>query len=189
MEITIRTLHPEDVDPLAAAFETWPKPRELFVDYASRVAAGKIDLVVAELDGSLAGYLVIRWWSSYPPFASSGIPEIADFNVLPPARRRGVGGALMDEAERRVGQRSAVVGIGVGLYVDYGSAQRMYVRRGYVPDGAGVVIDGASATPGAMIRLDDSPELMFTKRLFEGSPASTESEPSGAEHPSTDAAG
>jgi GNAT superfamily N-acetyltransferase len=171
MEITIRTLHPEDVDPLAAAFETWPKPRELFVDYAGRVAAGSIDLLVAELDGRLAGYLVILWRSSYPPFAASGIPEIADFNVLPHARRRGVGGALMDEAERRAGHRCAVVGIGVGLYVDYGSAQRMYVRRGYLPDGAGVVIDGASVTPGAMIRLDDTPELMFTKRLAEQPPA------------------
>lgn len=113
----------------------------------------------------MAGYLIIRWRSADPPFAANDIPEIGDFNVLPQARRHGAGKALMEEAERRAGQRSAVVGVGVGLYVDYGTAQRMYVRRGYVPDGAGVVIDGVSATPGTMIRLDDSPALMFTKRL------------------------
>ena len=165
MKLSIRTFRPEDVELLAEAFRDWPKPRELFVDYAERFAAGSLDLVVAELSEGLAGYLIISWQSLYPPFATACIPEIADFNVLPQARRRGVGRALMDEAESRVGQRSALVGIGVGLYVDYGSAQRMYVRRGYLPDGAGVVIDGVSATPGAMIRLDDSPALMFTKRL------------------------
>ena len=188
MRIAVRTFRPGDVDLLAAAFETWPKSRELFVDYADRVAAGSIDLLVGEVDGSLAGYLLILWRSSYPPFAASGIPEIADFNVLPWARRRGVGGALMDEAERRAGRRSALVGIGVGLYVDYGSAQRMYVRRGYLPDGAGVVIDGASARPGSMVRLDDSPALMFTKRLRNGSPLTTGDEPSQQEPP-TDVSG
>jgi hypothetical protein len=41
----------------------------------------------------------------------------------------------------------------------------MYVRRGYVPDGAGVVIDGVPVLPGTPIILDNDPELMFTKRL------------------------
>jgi hypothetical protein len=38
-----------------------------------------------------------------------------------------------------VAERSDVVGLGVGLYPDYGTAQRMYVRRGYLPDGRGVI--------------------------------------------------
>ncbi len=41
--------------------------------------------------------------------------------------------ALMDAAEARAAERSAIVGLGVGLYADYGSAQRMYARRGYLP--------------------------------------------------------
>ena len=69
----------------------------------------------------------------------------------------------MDEAERRVAEGSSVVGLGVGLYADYGTAQRMYVRRGYLPDGAGVVLGGVSVPPGTLIRLDDDPVLMFTK--------------------------
>lgn len=165
MTITIRTFQAEDVDGLAGAFQSWPKPRELFVDYRRRFVAGDLDLVIAELNGQTAGFLTIAWTSPYPPFAAHGIPEIADFNVLPYARRQGVGTALMDEAESRVGRRSDQVGLGVGLYVDYGSAQRMYARRGYVPDGAGVVLDGVSVTPGSMIRLDDNPVLMFTKQI------------------------
>ena len=61
--------------------------------------------------------------------------------------------------------RSDVVGLGVGLYSDYGTAQRMYVRRGYLPDGAGVVLAGTPVRPGTEITLNDEPELMFTKRL------------------------
>ena len=58
-----------------------------------------------------------------------------------------------------------MVGLGVGLYADYGAAQRLYVRRGYLPDGAGVVLDGVSVAAGATIRLDDEPMLMFIKQL------------------------
>lgn len=163
--LVIRTFLSEDVDVLDEAFDNWPKPRELFVDYSHRFAAGKLDLVVAEVDGRAAGFLIIVWESRYPPFAAEVIPEIGDFNVLPHARRQGVGTALMDEAELRVGRRSDRVGLGVGLYVDYGSAQRLYARRGYIPDGAGVVLGGVSVTPGSMVRLDDNPVLMLTKQL------------------------
>lgn len=165
MSLVIRPFHPADIDPLAVAFEDWPKDRALFVGYAERVAAGTIDLVLAEQDGALVGFVYVAWTSSYPPFAAAGVPEVCDFNVLPHARRHGVGRALMDEAERLAGERSDTVGLGVGLYLDYGSAQRMYVQRGYVPDGAGLVIGEASVPPGTMIRLDDEPELKFTKRL------------------------
>lgn len=165
MNLAIRTFQPGDVDMLAAAFESWPKPRALFVDYARQFTTGSIDMVIAELANEIAGFLIISWSSSYPPFAAARIPEIKDFNVLPYARRQGVGNALMNEAEMRVARRSTIVGLGVGLYSDYGSAQRMYVRRGYIPDGAGVVLNGVSVAAGSMIRLDDDPALMFTKQL------------------------
>lgn len=44
----------------------------------------------------------------------------------------------MDTAEKIVLTRSKIVCIGVGLHAGYGSAQRMYVKRGYIPDGSGV---------------------------------------------------
>lgn len=165
VELAIRTLRQDDVDPLSSAFASWPKPRQLFETYARRVAEGQLDILVATVDSQLAGYLLIEPRSSYPPFAATGIPEIADFNVLHGHRRQGVGTTLMDEAERRVARFADVVGLGVGLYTDYGTAQRMYVRRGYLPDGAGVVLHGVPVEPGAEITLDDDPVLMFTKRL------------------------
>lgn len=165
MDVVTRTVRSEDVDPLATAFASWPKPRELFETYALRVAESTIDMVVASIDSQLTGYLLIKPKSSYPPFAEAGIPEIADFNVVRTRQRTGIGTALMDEAERRAAQLSDVVGLGVGLYSDYGTAQRMYVRRGYLPDGAGVVLDGVPVPPGTRIMLNDDPELMFTKQL------------------------
>ena len=69
----------------------------------------------------------------------------------------------MDEAERRIAVRSPAVGIGVGLYTDYGTAQRMYARRGYIPDGRGVCYDTQPVRPGQAVPVDDSLVLFFTK--------------------------
>ena len=44
----------------------------------------------------------------------------------------------MDIAEQIASGYSDVVYLGVGLHSGYGSAQRMYVKRGYIPDGSGV---------------------------------------------------
>ena len=159
----MRSLVEADIDALADAFADWPKDRELFVRYAGLAASGDKDVVVATVDASIAGYLTIDWTSHYPAFAIARIPEVVDFNVIAPARRHGIGALLMDEAERRIAERSPIAGIGVGMYADYGSAQRMYVKRGYVPDGAGLVVDGIAPAPGSTIVLDDAPALMFTK--------------------------
>jgi hypothetical protein len=53
----------------------------------------------------------------------------------------------------------------VGLYADYGTAQRMYVRRGYIPDGRGILYELKEVPPGEMIRVDDEAILMFSKPL------------------------
>ena len=75
------------------------------------------------------------------------MPEINDFNVVPSYRRRGIGTALMDEAETLIRERSVEAGIAVGMYAEYGSAQRMYVLRGYVPDGLGLMANHAPVPP------------------------------------------
>jgi ribosomal protein S18 acetylase RimI-like enzyme len=89
-----------------------------------------------------------------------------DFNVLPWFRRRGIGGQLMDEAERRIAERSPVAGIGVGLSADYGAAQILYIRRGYIPDGRGVSWRGAICQHGDQVSVDDGLVLYFTKVLI-----------------------
>jgi GNAT superfamily N-acetyltransferase len=129
--------------------------------YLAEQRDGVRSVLVATVDDEYAGYVTVRWESPY--FGT--IPEIQDFNVLPKLRRQGIGSALMDAAEELVAERSPVVGIGVALYPDYGQAQRMYVRRGYLPDGRGLIYDGRQVPPMEMIRNDDSATLMFTKQL------------------------
>jgi hypothetical protein len=41
----------------------------------------------------------------------------------------------------------------------------MYVRRGYIPDGRGLIYDRRQVAPMETIRNDDSATLMFTKSL------------------------
>ncbi len=40
--------------------------------------------------------------------------------------------------EEIASQYSDTVYLGVGVHNGYGSAQRMYIKRGYIPDGTGV---------------------------------------------------
>jgi GNAT superfamily N-acetyltransferase len=161
----IRALRDDDPEVVSAAFTAigWDKPVSQYEKYLAEQRAGLRDVLVATVDEEYAGYVTVRWESPYEPF--NGIPEIQDFNVLPKFRRRGIGTALMDAAEALVAERSDVVAIGVGLYADYGTAQRMYVRRGYIPDGRGLIYDGKQVPPGEMVRNDDSATLMFTKSL------------------------
>jgi GNAT superfamily N-acetyltransferase len=78
------------------------------------------------------------WESNYAGFRSRGIPLLHQIAVAGPFRRRGVATLLMDAAEQLARDRGiATLGITVGLFDDYGLAQRLYARRGYIPDGQG----------------------------------------------------
>jgi ribosomal protein S18 acetylase RimI-like enzyme len=165
--LSIRELAPADYPVIAGAFaaQGWHKPEEQYRRYFEQSLRGERVVLVAEDEAGFAGYVTIEWISGYPPFREAGIPEIVDFNVLIRCRRRGIGPALLDEAERRIGGRSRVAGIGVGLYADYGPAQRLYVRRGYVPDGRGIWQAGRQLKGGETARVDDDLVLYFTKPL------------------------
>jgi GNAT superfamily N-acetyltransferase len=160
-------LSTDDAPVISAAFADigWKKPTSQYETYAAEQAAGERDVLIAEVDGEFAGYVTIRWHPEYSPFAEKGIPEVQDFNVLPNFRRQGIGTRLMDRAEQMIAVRSDTVGIGVGMYPDYGNAQRLYVLRGYVPDGHGLTYGNEVLPPMAKTINDDDLVLFFTKRL------------------------
>ena len=160
--MNIRSMKVEDIAPMAKAFG---RPVELMRRYSQEQAEGKREVLVAILDDQIVGYGTVCWQSPYPPFRQSQVPEIVDLNVLAAYRNRGVGSRLLDSAESLAGQRSPVVGIGVGLYKGYGPAQHIYARRGYVPDGRGVVYNGRPVSAGTYIRVDDSLTLQLVKSL------------------------
>ncbi|NGZ76908.1 GNAT family N-acetyltransferase [Saccharibacillus alkalitolerans] len=115
--------------------------------------------------GKLAGCAHLKYNSDYPYFNENGIPEINDLNVFPEYRRQGIANKLMDEFEDMVSKTYKYIGIGVGMYKDYGAAQRIYCRRGYIPDGNGIIYNNQFVVPGSMVCVDDDLNLYFTKEL------------------------
>ena len=147
----------------------WNKPIALFENYAKEVDAGKRLVWVAFYKEEFAGYCTLVWESSYQFFKDQKIPEIMDLNVLPDRRKKGVGSKLLDRAEKEASQKCSYVGIGVGLYAGddggYGAAQKLYVKRGYVPDGNGVTYNYEMVIPGKSYRFDDDLVLWLIKKL------------------------
>ena len=167
MEIEIRRLEARDTVVMAAAFTAigWDKPVAQNERYLREQEQGDRVVLVAFVDDVFAGYLNVVWQPQYPPFRKGDIPEIQDFNVLPQFRRQGIGTRLMESAERLAAERSSIVGIGVGMTADYGAAQRLYVLRGYVPDGRGLVSNNQPLAYGEQVTVNDGLVLHFTKRL------------------------
>ena len=127
--------------------------------------AGRCVSLLAEYDGESAGYVSVYPLPDWAPEAFRGLPEIVDFAVLEAYRRRGVGACLMDAAEALAGSYADRVFLGVGLHAGYGSAQRMYARRGYIPDGAGVYYRNQICTPYTPCENDDDLVLYLSKDL------------------------
>ncbi|MCR5119315.1 MAG: GNAT family N-acetyltransferase [Lachnospiraceae bacterium] len=99
---------------------------------------GKCITLTAVYQEQAAGYVYLYKTVNEGPFRGKGWPMIVDFNVLKKFQRKGIGNRLMDAAERLAVVYADTVCLGVGVCDSYGSAQRMYVKRGYIPDGSGV---------------------------------------------------
>ena len=126
---------------------------------------GRAIALVAEYCGNVAGYVNVYPNSQWGAFGGTGLPEIVDFGVLEKYRRHGVGTALMDAAEEIAGRYADMVYLGVGLHSGYGSAQRMYVKRGYIPDGSGVWYGEEVCEPYSDCRNNDALALYLSKKL------------------------
>ena len=163
----IRPFDDRDIPEIATTFEElgWNKPTSQYERYWMEQVLKIRDMYVAFVEERFAGYVTIYWQSGYSQFRERHIPEIMDFNVLPKFRRMGIGTQLMDKAEGEIARVSRVAGIGVGLTPDYGAAQRLYVVRGYVPDGNGLMYRGRAVSYGEVIAADDDLVLYLTKEL------------------------
>ena len=165
--IQIRFLDDSDPPSIAAAFANmgWNKPETHFERYLQEQAAGTRTSFVATIDGQFAGYVTVNWQPTYAGFANLKIPEVQDLNVLARFRRKGVASRLLDRAEAEAVCRSGFVGIGVGLHPGYNAAQRLYGKRGYIPDGRGLTYRNCFVEEGASVVVDDDLVMHFTKQL------------------------
>ena len=136
---SIRKMQESDIQDLSRGFisQGWPGREEILDRYFLEQESGEREVLVAEIDGVVAGYVTILPSAKHGPFAEV-YPELSDFNVFESFRNQGIGNQLLEEAEKRVELVSIKVSLGVGLHSGYGPAQRLYIKRGYIPDGTGV---------------------------------------------------
>lgn len=166
-QIKIRLLTKKDIAQLVDEFARhhWPKPKSTFELYWKEQTQNDRTIWLAFYENQLAGYATLKWDSCYQPFQEKQIPEIMDLNVLPPYRNKGIGSQLLEMAEKLAATRSVIVGLGVGLYRDYGNAQKLYIKKGYSPDGRGLTYQYQAVIPGSSVTVDDDLVLWFTKKL------------------------
>jgi GNAT superfamily N-acetyltransferase len=154
-----------EIIPKAFAAQGWNKPAAQYRNYLDEQTNETRAVLIAEFEDEFAGYLTIAWKSDFAAFQEKAIPEIVDFNVLIKFRNRGTGNALMNAAENLIAKNHQTVGIRVGLTRDYGAALRIYVKRGYLPDGLGISQNNRFPLYGDKITIDDDLALSFTKEL------------------------
>lgn len=138
-QVKTRRMGIQDIELIAQAFAHMNKTREQYEQYWQENAVGERVTLVAELEGRIVGYTNVIWEPDYELFRRQGIAEINDMNVVAPLRCNGIGTKMIEAAEQVVRQAGkTIIGIGVGVTLDYGIAQRLYPKLGYVSDGTGV---------------------------------------------------
>ena len=165
-EVRIRNLAPEDARVITdeEIAQGWPQTIDKYEMRLRDQAEGRSIALAAEYRGRVAGYINVYPDSQWGAFAGRGWPEIVDFGVLEKYRRHGIGTKLMDAAERVAAAYADTVYLGVGLHSGYGSAQRMYVKRGYIPDGSGVWYGDSVCPPYAPIAANDDGLILYLSK-------------------------
>ena len=164
---SIRKMQESDIKDLSRGFisQGWPSREEILTRYFKEQESGEREVLVAEVEGALAGYITILSCAKQGPFAEI-YPELSDFNVFEPFQNQGIGNLLLEEAEKQVRLISDKVTLGVGLHSGYGPAQRLYIKRGYIPDGTGVWYQNHQPAMNAVCEDIGELVLYLSKNLF-----------------------
>lgn len=164
---SIRKMQESDIKELSRGFisQGWPSREEILTRYFKEQESGEREVLVAKVEGAVAGYITILPDAKQGPFAGMA-PELSDFNVFEPFQNQGIGNLLLEEAEKRVRLISDKVTLGVGLHSGYGPAQRLYIKRGYIPDGTGVWYQNHQPAMNAVCEDIGELVLYLSKNLF-----------------------
>ena len=165
--LTVRDMTRSDAEAICAGeiAQGWDQTMDKYEMRLRHRDEGRCVALAALLRGEAVGYLSVYPDSKWGALGGQGLPELIDFGVLDKCRRQGIGSRLMDVAEQIAGRCADRVYLGVGLHSGYGSAQRMYVKRGYVPDGSGLWRGNEPCPPYSSCRNDDELAIYLVKEL------------------------
>ena len=93
------------------------------------------------------------------------MPIVVDLNVFLRCQKQGIGTHIMDAIEAHVKTYARHIGLACGLHQGYGAAQRLYVKRGYVPDGTGIWYQDKPVEPYGPCMNDDDLVIYLSKKL------------------------
>ena len=168
--LCVRSMIEADIDDFYNAFvmQGWGKHayRSRFENYFKQQNEDKRMVFVAEKNGEICGFGTVLLKVKKGPFFHKDIPELADFNVLVKFRNQGIGNKLVEIAENACKEKSEYISLAISLYDYYGKALRMYIKRGYIPDGSGLWYNGKTVSFGETCVNDDELVLYFTKKLI-----------------------
>jgi len=155
---TIHLLDSSDISTLVSFFcfpwssieETKKKWEHYYLEHLKNIRT----TITIKNERKILGYGSLLRSSEYPHF--SGIPEINDVWIDEFYRKQGLGQKLIEWLEKLAYKEGfKQIGLGVGLYKDYGPAQKLYFRLGYRPDGLRITYKYKQVTPGEKYSVDD----------------------------------
>ena len=170
-EIQVKTLENKDIEKvLKALTEPYMLQRgdyyEKYLHICLEQNKTKERVTFVAFNGEEAvGYVNVIYKSAYSYFVEKNIPEINDLYVVPQHRKKGVGKMLIDQCESFASHDYEYIGLGVGVYKGYGSAQRLYAKNGYLPDGNGLMYGNAEVEPGKTVCVDDDLLQYLIKKI------------------------
>lgn len=166
-KIKVRSMVPEDAKILYDTYLSygWHPEIETYESYYREQEGGVRLVFIAEYDGDVKGQCTLVLHPSEGPWGGKGIPEIVDLTVFFDIHGKGIGTKLLDVAESEASKISDTVFLAVGVHSGYGPAQRIYVKRGYIPDGSGVWYKGKVLDQYAPCVNDDDLLLFMSKSL------------------------
>ncbi|MCR4622492.1 MAG: GNAT family N-acetyltransferase [Clostridiales bacterium] len=166
-ELTVRGMLPEDARILFDTYLSygWHPDIGTYENYYRQQEAGSRLVFVPVYRGRVSGQCTLDLCPKGGPFAGMGYPEISDLTVFFDVHGRGIASRLLDAAEAEAAKRADRVYLAVGLHSGYGPAQRLYVKRGYVPDGSGAWYKGRQLEQYAPCANDDDLLLFLSKSL------------------------
>lgn len=166
-DLTIRSMKQEDAQVFYEKYLSygWHPNLDTYLNYYKEQSEGKRKVFIAEYKGAAVGICTLVLDSDEGPFAGMKIPEIVDLCVFFNMHKQGVGNKLLDVAENEASKIADSVYLAVGLHSGYGPAQRIYIKRGYMPDGTGVWYKGRQLEQYADCCNDDDLVLFLLKKL------------------------
>jgi GNAT superfamily N-acetyltransferase len=169
-QASIRNLQEEDLEKIVHKFTfPWSTSEATFVlwkNYFQEHQRHLRTVCIIEKQNEIVGYGNLLRSPEYPHFKNNNIPEINAIWIDEQSRRQNLGTMLIKHFEEMATDDGyQTIGIGVGLYQDYGPAQRLYQKLAYRFDGNGITYKCQPVIPGESYCVDDDLIIWLTKSL------------------------